>query len=317
MIYRLDNRRIIGQYRGENTAAFSPLVIVLGAIHGNEPAGIAAIERLLAALETLKKGQFRGTIIGLCGNVAALARGVRYLEQDLNRLFAPTQIARARALAPERRHAEDRELLELLNTIAQEIRQAQPSELILIDLHTTSAQDGIFAIAPEADAASEQLAQQLAVPVVRKLTQGIGGTVLHYFNTSNMGIPTRVIGFEAGQHADPQSAARALAVLLTALETLDCLDSDVLPSLATVRNILARTTQHLPHLVELIYTHQLNASDAFEMLPDFRNFQPVQKGQHLANDIRGKICSPDNGLILMPLYQKKGNDGFFLVHQVD
>jgi hypothetical protein len=42
----------------------------------------------------------------------------------------------------------------------------------------------------------------------------------------------------------------------------------------------------------------------------------VKQGQVLANDRRGPINSPESGLILMPLYQKKGDDGFFIGREV-
>ena len=45
----------------------------------------------------------------------------------------------------------------------------------------------------------------------------------------------------------------------------------------------------------------------------YLNFQEVKKGEHLANDKNGPIYASEDSLILMPLYQKKGEDGFFLV----
>ncbi len=62
--------------------------------------------------------------------------------------------------------------------------------------------------------------------------------------------------------------------------------------------------------------HRIRAGDAFQMLPNFKNFQAVRKGQALARDIHGWILAPEDGLILMPLYQKQGSDGFFLVKEV-
>jgi succinylglutamate desuccinylase len=53
------------------------------------------------------------------------------------------------------------------------------------------------------------------------------------------------------------------------------------------------------------------------MRPGFRNFQAVKKKEILADDRKGSIKAIDNGLILMPLYQKQGNDGFFLVRTIE
>jgi succinylglutamate desuccinylase len=52
------------------------------------------------------------------------------------------------------------------------------------------------------------------------------------------------------------------------------------------------------------------------MEPGFSNFQPVKRGQLLARDRHGDIRAPEAGLILMPLYQSQGTDGFFLAREV-
>ena len=52
------------------------------------------------------------------------------------------------------------------------------------------------------------------------------------------------------------------------------------------------------------------------MEPGFRNFDPVRRAQILATDRDGEITAPESGLIMMPLYQKQGNDGFFIVRPV-
>jgi hypothetical protein len=56
--------------------------------------------------------------------------------------------------------------------------------------------------------------------------------------------------------------------------------------------------------------------DGFAMNPGFENFQPVRRGQILARNNKGEIRAPENGLILMPLYQKLGEDGFFIGREV-
>ena len=52
------------------------------------------------------------------------------------------------------------------------------------------------------------------------------------------------------------------------------------------------------------------------MDPGYKNFDPVGKGQTLAHDSHGDIQSPRKGLILMPLYRGKGDDGFFIGREV-
>jgi len=72
-----------------------PMLIVLGGIHGNEPAGLLALEPLIDGL-ALAAGDF----VALSGNRAALAAGVRYIERDLNRGWSDEAI-KALGDAPE------------------------------------------------------------------------------------------------------------------------------------------------------------------------------------------------------------------------
>jgi hypothetical protein len=52
------------------------------------------------------------------------------------------------------------------------------------------------------------------------------------------------------------------------------------------------------------------------MDPGFRNFRRVAKGQRLGQDARGPVTAPLGGLLFLPLYQKQGDDGFFIVRAV-
>lgn len=49
------------------------------------------------------------------------------------------------------------------------------------------------------------------------------------------------------------------------------------------------------------------------MLPGYENFQLVKKGEVIAEDSNGPIVVKEDGLLLMPLYQNKGEDGFFII----
>jgi succinylglutamate desuccinylase len=48
----------------------------------------------------------------------------------------------------------------------------------------------------------------------------------------------------------------------------------------------------------------------------YKNFDPVRRSEILADDVTGEVRSPEAGLILMPLYQKLGEDGFFIGREV-
>jgi succinylglutamate desuccinylase len=54
----------------------------------------------------------------------------------------------------------------------------------------------------------------------------------------------------------------------------------------------------------------------FEMRPGYNNFDPIVKGQELGTDFRGPVRANESGVILMPLYQKLGEDGFFIGREI-
>jgi hypothetical protein len=69
-------------------------------------------------------------------------------------------------------------------------------------------------------------------------------------------------------------------------------------------------------VVEVRHRQAIVPEDHFTMEPGFRNFQDVRRGKVLARDRAGAIKASETGLILMPLYQPLGDDGFFLVRRV-
>jgi len=85
--------RIIGDHIGDH---HGPLLIVFGAMHGNEPAGVRALEMVFKMLEvepiTNPSFQFSGKLIGLIGNLQAYQKKVRFIDKDLNRSWKPDLI---------------------------------------------------------------------------------------------------------------------------------------------------------------------------------------------------------------------------------
>ena len=78
-------RRVLGRVSGEEPG---PTLVCIGGIHGNEPAGVEALKRVFATIASTRV-RVRGELVGLAGNLAALARNRRYIESDLNRRWRP------------------------------------------------------------------------------------------------------------------------------------------------------------------------------------------------------------------------------------
>ena len=121
--------------------------------------------------------------------------------------------------------------------------------------------------------------------------------------------------FEAGQHEDPLSVSRSIAAIVHCLRATGCIGAEDLQN--PYESVLERYSERLPKVTRLRYVHHIRPGDAFRMRPGYVNFQPVRAGEHLAEDATGPILSPYDGLMLMPLYQPKGSDGFFIVEALE
>lgn len=308
--------RIIGRFGGFRDGA---LVIAFGAIHGNEHAGVRALEEVFQLLAREYEDNpgfvFNGTIVGLLGNLQAYHARLRFLEKDLNRQWTRENINRIQHIPRTELRAEDIEMAELIDAIHREIVNIKPETLVMLDLHTTSADGGVFCI-PTDDARSLRLAKGLHAPVILDLFEGISGTLLRFATDGHFeisGLPKRTVAaaFEAGSHDDPLSVSRSVSAIMNCLRVSGCIDPDDLIS----RNdaVLDQYSARLPKVTRLRHVHHIRPGDAFRMRPGYLNFQPIKKGEHLADDATGPVLSPEDGLILMPLYQAKGTDGFFIV----
>lgn len=320
-------QRKIGHYEGNK---HGDLIIAIGAMHGNEPAGVHALQMLFDMLqkEPLRNPafQFSGRLVGLIGNVQAFERRQRYVKKDLNRQLTPENIDEGRnsllrhvfeetpqwirSLQQYTPVFEDLELIELIETIENEIVSYNPKRLIVLDLHTTSADGGIFSIVAD-DPESLALAETLHAPVVMGMIGAVGGSTLHYFTEKNMGIPTVAMAFESGKHDDLYSTRRAVAWLVHVLRSVGSISQYDVENRHEI--ILKNYSLNLPQTVQFLDYHPITPADEFKMFGNFRNFQPVRKGEILAKDRNGFIIAPQDCRVLMPLYQTQGSEGFFLV----
>lgn len=299
--------RIIHDLDAQSTG---PLLIVLGGIHGNERAGVRAAERVLGQLAQ-QGGPPRGRAIALRGNRKALAHQERYLDQDLNRMWTASGIAALREAASAQPDAEQEELLDLL-AIFRQLDRGRYSPKILLDLHTTSAPGGHFSVVAD-DELSIRLAATLQAPVITGLTKALVGTTASYCVDQGWA----GLAFEAGQHHDPRAVTDHEAALWVILDWLDMVPQALHPKALKATLHLRDQNAALPPFVQVVYRHAITPEEGFRMRPGYINFQAVQKGEPLADDHHGPILAPASGLILMPLYQPQGADGFFIIQTIE
>ena len=284
----------------------SPTLLCLGSTHGNEPSGALALRRILDTLENDPTGLI-GSLVGLIGNRRALRAGQRFLQHDLNRYWQPERVDRIRATGGQGLEAEDAELFELDREINQIVDEAG-KELFAMDLHTTSGEGPCFVVLDDS-LKNRELALEVPSTVVVGLEEELSGTVTHHL--ADLG--ATVFGFEAGQHDDPTSVDRAEAAIWITLEACGVLERGSRSEPELGRRLLEKDRGDHPHVVEMQYRHAVRPEDEFQMVPGFINFQPIRPGMLLATDKSGEVRATRKGLILMPLYQKQGEDGFFIV----
>jgi len=292
-----------------------PTLLLIGSLHGNEPAGAEALRRVFAQLPG--GDGLRGEVVGLAGNLAALARRSRYVDHDLNRIWLDERVARVRAADGDRGGRELSVEESEMRLLDAEIRQvlsvaaASGSPVYLLDLHTTSGSGPAFCVL-EDTLPTRRFALGLEAPLVLGLEEELSGTLTHWL--ADRGVVT--VGFEAGQHDDPVAVELAQAAIWLALETVGCLPAGSRPEVAAARRRLEAGRRALPRVVEVRYRHATEPRDDFRMAPGFATFSHVHKGQALAVDREGPVTAPQSGLLLMPLYQRQGDDGFFIVRKV-
>ena len=112
--------------RVETLGDGEPEIAVVGGIHGDEPAGIAAVEHFMETRPNVAR-----PVKLVLANEEAIKRGVRYVESDLNRSF------------PGRADGESHEV-RLAHAIGEEV-----SDCVTLALHTTQSYGGMFALVDE------------------------------------------------------------------------------------------------------------------------------------------------------------------------
>lgn len=292
---------------GRQTAGPSgPVVVAFGAIHGNEPAGLVAIERVLERLRALP---LRGTFVGVAGNLRARAAGRRYVDRDLNRRWTPENIARIVNAGAEEA-TEDRETLELLEVLVPLLRGAR-RPVVFIDLHSTSGPAKPFSCMADV-LRNRQIALALPIPVVLGLEEVIDGSMLGFLaDLGHVGVAV-----EGGQHDDPRTVEHHEAAIWLCLVTAGCLRAEQVGDLQRHHERLAAATRGLPPVLEIRHRHVVHDDDDFEMRPGYANFHPVARGEVVAGDRRGEVKTPEAGVMMLPRYQSKGEDGYFLARAV-
>ncbi len=301
--------------RGQRTIAWirgsrpGPLLICVGGLHGNEPAGVEALESVAERLRG-RSGLLSGDFIALRGHVRALAEKKRFLQRDLNRAWTRRSVERLRARKVGGNDPLDPESSEQLALLAllEEANGKRRGDPHLLDIHSTSSAGGSFTSAGDR-LANRRLALSIPVPFVVGIEEQIRGTLIGYCDS--LGWTNAV--FECGQHRERESVRQAETGILLVLSRIGMLAENEVPGLSEARRALRKSHARLPKVVSMSYRHAIEDKDRYRSKPTLANFQKVRAGDVVGWDARGEVRSPRSGRLLMPLFQKLGEDGFFVV----
>jgi len=293
-----------------------PLIIAIACLHGNEFLPYRAIDYIVKMLEvehvTNPGFVYRGRFVGLCGNLAATNAHQRYIERDLNRIWSESLIEKLSDPTYVPLFQEEKELQSIWRNILQEVSRYKGEQVIILDFHTTSSPGGVFCL-PSDDPHSLQLAFDLFIPVVEGLKDSVTDSCLSFLTEEHLGKPTLAMSIEVGQHEDPNAIYVAIATMINCMRSAGSVHLDDVESRHD--DILRIHSKGLPKLSRLKYIHHIKEGDSFVMEPGFQNFQFVKEGELLAVDKNGRINCPMDGILLMPLYQAKGAEGFYIIVQ--
>jgi predicted deacylase len=290
---------LLGRVRGADPG---PTLVLVGGMHGNEPAGVDVCRRFFDRLRSQPIAG--GEIVAYAGNPPALAAGRRYLLRDMNRQWTPKALEAMRT-ADGGADPESAHLVWLANELDAVLANAR-GPVFALDLHTTSAHGVPFSIVGPSRA-QRDFAAKFAIPGVAGISERIPGTLSGYLTSRDC----TAIAIEGGQHESAGAIANLEAIVTVALSAAGFLAPADLPGFAAAHARLVEERGALPPLIEVVARHAVRPDSGFLMEPGFINIQGTAAGTLLAREAGAEIRAPFDGFVLLPLYQALGEDGFF------
>lgn len=293
--------RIIGEY---DSGRKGNLLFITAGIHGNEPAGVLALQKVFKSLQE-DQPKINGKVVGVVGNRKALQNEVRFIDEDLNRTWTSENIDGGKNDTQEKM-----EMFKIIKTL-QECSESQFEKRYFLDCHTTSSNSEPYISVQDVN---ENLnwANSFPTYIIRGFSDIVKGSIDRYF--SQIGLTG--FTFEAGQHQSEVSVDNHKGIIWLSIKNACDLKFEDLKEYPKSAQMLENKKPNRK-IFDIIYRHGLSDEDEFEMMPGFINFQSIQKGDLLAHQNNKPVYSEWDAYIFMPLYQSQGNDGFFVVKEIE
>lgn len=296
------SNRVIGKIQG---AKQGPTVVFFAGIHGNEKAGVTALKTMF---NLFTEADISGTVFGILGNIKALENNQRYLEEDLNRLWTSEQLQnRMHKVNLNSEEREQKELLVILNSIIA----TNSGPFYFIDFHTTSSKTLPFITINDAQI-NRKFSKQFPVPIVLGIEEYLEGPLLSYINA--LGYVS--LGFESGQHEDKDAVLNCTSFIFLALVFSNAIDNKKEKEYIKHYTQLKSQSKNLDKIFEIIYLYRIQEEEVFKMKQGYRSFEDIKKKAVLATSNNKPVFSKYHAKLFMPLYQKKGKEGFFIIKQI-
>ncbi len=287
----------IGPYRSGNTGVdyvttfdsgvAGPHVLVTALTHGNEICGAIALDRLLRAGLRPRQGKLTLAF----DNIAAyqtfdrrMPVASRYVDEDFNRLWAPTTLDGARQSTELAR--------------ARELRPFVDAADCLLDIHSMQ-----YATAPLMLAGvlprSVALARRVGIPelIMCDIGHASGPRMRDYGGFGDPASEKTALLIEAGQHWQAATAEVATDVMLRFLIAVGSLSQDAARPLGGP-GFEAHPRQRVIEVTEAVTI----TGDKFEFVDDFRGLEVLSpKGTLIGRDGAREVRTPyDDCVLIMP-----------------
>jgi succinylglutamate desuccinylase len=227
-------------------------------MHGNEPCGALAVQRIAGDFESRALLPEKGTLFLIHANLEATSLGLRHTPEgeDLNRLwdFEFKRTLREKAWGYEHRRA--LELKELLSELD-----------ILLDLHSAGTSTPPFGVS-NGEGAIDDLAKQIGISYLVQSWYGLADKVIIGF-LKLAGVPA--LSVECGAHGDPDISETAYRIALSFLRATGAIDDGVAVERSEVQTV---------HVVEKI----TRPSAEFRFGTQWNGFQVLEPGALLGRD---------------------------------
>lgn len=285
---------------GENSG---PCVAIIGAMHGNERIGVEIVQRIKNKFSEKSLDTLNGQLLLMIGNPDAYEQDVRFVKEDLNRLFSDKKehmlcdMKFKTPPAPERERA--KELMGVLRGVD-----------ILIDIHATIRPSVPFVYC-EATQRHLDIAKCFDVPYV--VSPDLYFRPSDLFSSADNFVDRHGgigVTYESGWHKNSKNADQIFFEIMNVLEYTG--------NLPRSHEVLGEKSQKNPLQLRM-YRDIFPETNHFSFIDaSMSNFHFVKNGEPFAMDGGEQVSAPRDSYVIFPKSDLvKGRIACYLAYQVD